>query len=86
MDLVQKDLLGANKVLRFAKEASQQHLFRIKSHGNLADLCLGAYTDASWAVRPDGSSQGALTICTGVQKSWLVFAGQVCQPRLKLQQ
>ena len=57
-----KDLLEANKVLRFAKEAAQQHLFRIRSHGSLADLCLGAYTDASWAVRPDGSSQGGMVI------------------------
>ena len=54
-----QDLLTANKVLRFAKEVVQNYVLTLRKHGSsLADLQFGAYTDASWSVRPDGSSQG----------------------------
>ena len=56
------DLIEANKILRFAKEAVGRYEMKIHKHGNLKDLQLGAYTDAAWAVRPDGSSQGGFVI------------------------
>ena len=55
------DLAEANKILRFAKEAVGRYEMKIHQHGNLKDLQLGAYTDAAWAVRPDGS-QGRFVI------------------------
>ena len=56
------DLLEANKTLRFAKEAVERYSWSIHRHGDLSTLCLAAYTDAAWAVRPDGSSQGGYII------------------------
>ena len=56
------DLLEVNKTLRFAKETAATHLV-IRSHGALHELRFGMYCDASWATRPDGSSQGG----------WLIF-------------
>ena len=56
------EMLEVNKVLRFAKESSTIPL-KIRGHGRLQELRFGAYTDASWSTRPDGSSQGG----------WLIF-------------
>ena len=56
------EMLEVNKVLRFAKETSVIPL-KIRGHGSLKDLRFGAYTDASWSTRPDGTSQGG----------WLIF-------------
>ena len=61
------DLIEANKILRFAKEAVGRYEMKIHKHGNLKDLQLGAYTDAAWAVRPDGSSQGGFVIVAAAQ-------------------
>ena len=55
-----KDMLEANKCLRFLKEAVKTYVFKIRRHGDLADLRLGVYCDAAWSVRPDGSSQGGM--------------------------
>ena len=53
------DLLTANKLLRYAKDTVQSFVLTLRKHGNsLGSLRFGAYTDASWSVRPDGSSQG----------------------------
>lgn len=56
------EMLEVNKVLRFAKETSKIPL-KIRGHGSLKELRFGAYTDASWSTRPDGTSQGG----------WLIF-------------
>ena len=56
------DLLEVNKTLRFAKETANTHLV-IRSHGSLHKIRFGMYCDATWATRPDGSSQGG----------WLIF-------------
>ena len=56
------EMLEVNKVLRFAKETSTIPL-KIRGHGFLKELRFGAYTDASWSTRPDGTSQGG----------WLIF-------------
>ena len=51
-----------NKTLRFAKA---QHSYRItmgKVFSDLNDLCLVVFSDAAFAVRPDGSSQGGLLV------------------------
>ena len=55
-----KDMLEANKCLRFLKEAVKTYVFKIRRHGELQDLRLGVYCDAAWSVRPDGSSQGGM--------------------------
>ena len=55
-----KDMLEANKCLRFLKEAVKNYVFKIRRRGDLADLRLGVYSDAVWSVRPDGSSQGGM--------------------------
>ena len=52
----------ANKILRFAKETADIPLV-FRAHGEDGQIRFGCYTDASWATRPDGSSQGG----------WLVF-------------
>ena len=53
------DLLTANKILRYAKDTVQSFVLTLRKHGNsLGSLRFGAYTDASWSVRSDGSSQG----------------------------
>ena len=56
------DLLEANKTLRFAKETVERYEWSVHRHGDLSRLCFAAYTDAAWAVRPDGSSQGGYVI------------------------
>ena len=57
-----RDVNEANKLLRYAKEISKDFKLRIRAHGPLESLRLGAYSDASWAARPDGSSQGGMLI------------------------
>ena len=56
------DLNEANKILHFAKETADIPL-TIRAHGSLSQLRFGFYADASWSMRPDGSSQGG----------WLLF-------------
>ena len=56
------DLNQANKLLRFAKEVSKDHQLYMRGSCAFSELCIGAYTDAAWAVRPDGSSQGGLLV------------------------
>jgi len=56
------DLLEVNKTPRFAKETASTHLV-LRSLGPLYRIRFGMYCDASWATRPDGSSQGG----------WLIF-------------
>ena len=60
-----KDLLDANKVLRFAKNVSQDYKMKLYQHSDrLEDVKSSVYTDAAWSVRPDldGSSQGGFLI------------------------
>ena len=58
-----KDLLEANKVLRFAKTVAVSYKMKIHQHTNLLkDVKFSVYTDAAWSVRPDGSSQGGFLI------------------------
>ena len=56
------NITEANKILRFAKETADIPLV-FRAHGEDGQIRFGCYTDASWATRPDGSSQGG----------WLVF-------------
>ena len=56
-----KSLLDANKLLKFAKENSDVGL-RYRNIGEVKDLRLVAMTDASFASRADGSSQGGYLI------------------------
>ena len=56
------NIAEANKILRFAKETADTPLV-LRAHGEDGQIRFGCYTDASWATRPDGSSQGG----------WLVF-------------
>ena len=56
------DLLECNKVLRFAKEAVERFRLKMHRHGELSEVVFGAYTDAAWAVRADGSPQGGYVI------------------------
>ena len=56
------DLNQANKLLRFAKEVSKDHQLYMRGSCAFSELRIGAYTDAAWAVRPDGSSQGGLLV------------------------
>ena len=51
------NIAEANKILRFAKETADTPLV-IRAHGEGGQIRFGCYTDASWATRPDGSSQG----------------------------
>ena len=55
-----KDMLEANKCLRFLKEVVKGYVFTIRCHGPLEALRIGVYCDAAWSVRPDGSSQGGM--------------------------
>lgn len=55
-----KDMLDANKCLRFMKEVVKDYTFTIRCHGELESLRIGVYCDAAWSVRPDGSSQGGM--------------------------
>ena len=56
------NIAEANKLLRFAKEIAKDYNMVIRRHCDLCYLRIGAYTDAAWAVRPDGSSQGGLLL------------------------
>ena len=51
------DLLEANKTLRFVKNNADVGL-TYQRLGELSAMRLGVYTDASWASRPGGESQG----------------------------
>ena len=57
-----KDINEANKLLRFAKNVTKDYKMTFHAHGDISSLCIGAYTDAAWAVRPDGTSQGGLLV------------------------
>ena len=61
-----QDCLATNKTLRFAKRWSRnvkEFVLTLRKHGeSLEQLRFGVYTDASWSVRPDGSSQGGYLI------------------------
>ena len=57
-----KDVNEANKLLRFAKNVTKEYKMTFHAHGDLSSLRIGAYTDAAWAVRPDGTSQGGLLV------------------------
>ena len=56
-----KSLMDANRLLKFAKENSDVGL-RYRNIGEVKDLRLVAMTDASFASRADGSSQGGYLI------------------------
>ena len=54
--------LNLNKALRFAKNTGD---YEIRMHGldhDLKNLCFPCFSDASYGVRPDGSSQGGFMI------------------------
>ena len=55
-----RDLLEANKCLRFMKEVVKSYVFTLRRHCDLENLRIGLYCDAAWSVRPDGSSQGGM--------------------------
>lgn len=55
-----KDMLEANKCLRFLKEVVKNYVFTIRCHCPLDQLRISLYCDAAWSVRPDGSSQGGM--------------------------
>ena len=93
------NIAEANKILRFAKETADTPLV-IRAHGEGGQIRFGCYTDASWATRPDGSSQGGWLVfiasedemnsnrpfqsSTGRVGSCPECAGLRCQRRLKL--
>ena len=53
-----QDCLNTNKTLRCAKEMVKEYALTLRKHGeSLEQLRFGVYCDASWSVRPDGSSQ-----------------------------
>ena len=60
-----KDINGANKFLRYLKEATKGFKLNINSHGTLENVRFGVYTDAAWAVRPDSTSQGGYLLFVG---------------------
>ena len=63
------DIVQANKLLRFAKDVVQGYCMTLRRHGNeLAEVRFGVYMDASWGIRPDGSSQGGHTIFIGAEE------------------
>ena len=51
-----------NKTLRFAKSNCESRIHMKKVFSGLDDICVVAFSDASYAVRPDGSSQGGFFI------------------------
>ena len=61
------DMLEANRTLRFAKECVDRYELRFHNHGELNGLTFAAYSDAAWAVRPDGASQGGHVIFAASQ-------------------
>ena len=46
-----KHINEANKLLRFAKEISKEYKLRIRAHGDMVSLRVGAYSDASCSTR-----------------------------------
>ena len=56
------DILDSNKTLRFAKEAVEIYAMKFQRYGRLDEIAFGVYSDAAWAVRPDGSSQGGMIV------------------------
>ena len=62
------DIAQANKLLRFAKDVAQGYNMTLRRHGqNLSEMRFRVYMDASWGIRPDGSSQGGHTIFIGTE-------------------
>ena len=59
-----QDLLDANKDLRFLKANADVGLY-FGFDGRWSDLRVGGYSDASWASRVDGSSQGGYVVFVG---------------------
>ncbi|CAK0841735.1 unnamed protein product, partial [Prorocentrum cordatum] len=59
-----QDVLGANKDLRFLKANGDVGLY-FGFDKAWSDLRVGSYTDASWASRHDGNSQGGYAIFIG---------------------
>ena len=58
-----QDCLNTKKTLRFAKEMVKEYVLTLRKHGeSFEQLRFGVYCDASWSVRPDGSSQGGYLI------------------------
>ena len=55
-----KDMLEANKCLRFLKEVVKSYVFTLRRHCSMDQLRVSLYCDAAWSVRPDGSSQGGM--------------------------
>ena len=55
-------MLELNKGLRFMKASADVGLTFDAVADRLGDVRLGIYWDASWATRPDGSSQGGYMI------------------------
>ena len=53
--------MEANKVLMFFK-ANLDVGVSLRKVAEVEDLCCILWTDAAWAVRPDGSSQGGYMI------------------------
>ena len=51
-----------NKTLRFAKTQDAYRLSMNKVFDSLEDMCMVVFSDAAFAVRPDGSSQGGLLV------------------------
>ena len=63
------DIVQANKLLRFAKDVVQGYSMTLRRHGrDLSEMRFGVYMDASWGIRPDGSSQGGHTIFIGTDE------------------
>ena len=63
------DIVQANKLLRFAKDVVQGYSMTLRRHGrDLSEMRFGVYMDASWGIRPDGSSQGGHTIFIGTEE------------------
>ena len=63
------DLLEANKALRYVK-ANPDLKLNYEDMPPLEKWRLGVYTDASWATRPDGSSQGGSLIFVEKMNTW----------------
>eukprot|EP00435_Cladocopium_sp_Y103_P066864 s114_g29.t1 len=58
-----KDVNEGNKVLRFAKNVAQEYKMKMVKHAwRMEDVKFSVYSDAAWAVRSDGTSQGGFMI------------------------
>ena len=66
-------LQEVNKLIKHAKRNPESHL--IIQSIPLKDILIGAFTDAAWAVRPDGGSQGGMVIFASSTK---LLDGQDC--------